>query len=177
MSMTKTIAIVILVAAGCGENERAADLKAKAEAAKAKVEAARAKVEAAKNEATAKLFDAAATALRVKGEIDKVYKATGAYDVQISAEGADDAGMKAHQEKVAAMPHVSLGDITIGYEESGEKTLNGTTFSRHFRATWVQNGQKVGLSYYTKEQLDLQAFAKLLVKFVPVVQVQLGFAG
>ncbi len=189
--MMRTSVIVILVAAagGCGEKkEKASEAKVTATEVKDEVKdkagglldraaALKDKAEAVKDQATAKLFDAAAVALRVKGEFDKVYQAAGAYDVQISAEGADDAGMKAHQEKIAAMPHVSVGDLTIGYEEAAEKSLNGTSFTRHFRATWVQNGQKIGLSYYTQEQIDLEAFAKLLVKFVPVVQVQLGLAG
>jgi hypothetical protein len=203
MSKTKTIAIMMLagaLTAGCGSKKE----EAKKEVNEAKVTAAEAgdklrekagglmdragdlkdkagevkdKLNEVKSEAAMKLIDVAAVALRAKGEIDKIYKATTDYDIQLSAEGTDDAGMKDLEAKLAAMPHITVADVTIGYEQVTETTLNGKVYTRHFRATWFQQGQKVGVSFFTKEQLDVKAFGELLLKIVPIVQAQLGFAG
>ena len=143
-------------------------------------EKARTEIAEVKDKATvaqAKAFDAAATGLRIKGELDKVYKTTSDYDLDISADGVDDDGMKAHEARIAAMPNVKVGDLTVGYEESQERSLKGQTFARHFRATWVHGGKKVGVGYYSKEEIDAVAFAALLEKLVPAVQMVVGSSG
>jgi hypothetical protein len=181
--------VLALLAAGCGDKKDAAteakvtanEVKDKAgsllDKAGEKAGDLKTKAQDMKSQAAATIMDAAGVASRVKDEIQKVYKTAGDYDVQISAEPFPTDGMKDHEAKLAAMPNVKLGDLTVGYEEMGEKSLNGTTFQRHFRATWVQHGMKIGISYYTKEEIDLPAFGQLVLKLVPIVQAQLGMAG
>src|SRR5687768_1643899 len=82
---------------------------------------AREKAEKEAKLAQAKVMDATAKGLKAKSELDKVYKTTSDYDLDISADGVDDAGMKAHEAKIAAMPNVKVGDLTVGYEESQER--------------------------------------------------------
>lgn len=125
-------------------------------------------------EVQAKVFDAAAVGLKAKSELDKVYKTTSDYDLELASDAVDDAGMKEHEAKIAAMPNVRVGDLTVGYEESQERSLRGQTYAKHFRATWVHGGKKVGVGYYSREELDAVAFAALLQKLVPAVQMALA---
>lgn len=197
---TRIVAIAIVLAAGCGSKKEPAEektetqagvvpeakegakdklagglaaLRDKATAAKDELEAAKAKVEAAKGEVTMKAFDAALAAMKAKKEIDKLDK-MGDYDFAISSVLVDSAGMKDHEAKMASMPHVTVGDITVGYEEDPVKTLNGTEYKHHFRATYVHMGMKVGFSYYTKGDLDGAGFATLITKFLPIVRMSVG---
>lgn len=124
-------------------------------------------------EASRNAFDAAATAIAVKRELDKVYKTSKDYDLVVSAEDADDAEMKRHEAAMAAMPHVAVGGVTVGCEEQSSRSLKGVSYSKHYRATWVRNGKKIGVSYYSKEEIDAAAFADLLQRLVPIVEKQI----
>jgi hypothetical protein len=177
----KTPAVVLfaLCALACGDakdkaEERAAEARDKTSSLLDKASTLEKELEQKKGVVTAKVFDATMVALRVKGELDKVRKVSGEYDIDVSTEGADDAAMKQHEAKIAAMPHVTVGELTVGYEEDQNRSLRGTTFARHFRAIWAHGGKKVAVSYYTKEELDAQAFAKLLESLVPLVQGAVG---
>ncbi|MBI2901049.1 MAG: hypothetical protein HYY17_12760 [Planctomycetes bacterium] len=117
-----------------------------------------------------KAFDAAQTAVEVKREIDKVYKTKTDYDLVVSAEDADGEAMKAHEAKVQAMPHVTIDGVTVGYEESEERSLKGVTYTKHYRATWCRDGKKIGVGYYSREEIDAVAFVELLKKLVPIVE-------
>jgi len=106
----------------------------------------------------------------VKQELDKVYKTDGDYDLVITAEDADDAQMKEHDAKMAAMPNVSIEGVTIGYEESQERSLKGVTYTKHYRATWARDGKKIGVGYYSKKEIDVAAFVELVKKLYPIVE-------
>jgi hypothetical protein len=176
--MNKTLSMLVLVgvaAIGCGEaKEKAAEARDKLAEGKDKLDELKKKADVLKADVTMKAFDAAGTALKAKAELDKIYKSTSDYDLKISSEDADDASMAAHNEKIAKMPNVSLGDFTVGYEEDQNRSIDGQTFSRHFRATWAVKGKKVAISYYTKQEIDLAAFGDLVKKLAPIVQAQIG---
>lgn len=123
-------------------------------------------------EARRRAFDAAEAGTAAKRELDKVYKTSKDYDLVVSAEDADDAEMKRHEAAMAAMPHVNVGDLTVGYEEQSSRSLKGVSYSKHYRATWIRNGRKLGVSYYSKEEIDAAAFADLLRRLVPIVEKQ-----
>ena len=110
--------------------------------------------------------DALALGKKVKAELDKVYATTSDYDITVDAvaESAEN-----HDARLAAMPSVKIGTTTVGYEQDSAHTLLGVKYSRHFRATWrALDGRTVRLSFYTKEELNIPAFLKLLEKIVPV---------
>lgn len=116
------------------------------------------------------LFDQAGALSAVKEEISRVYKSATDYDVVISAEGSDEEGIREHQARIEAMDHIQIGALTVGYEELSERSLGGTVFARHFRATWISHGQKIGLSYYSRQEIDAKAFIELLMRVVPVIE-------
>lgn len=109
---------------------------------------------------------AALTALRE--ELGKIYKS--GYDVDLLLEGVDPAAEKDFAAKLAAMPNLEVAGVTVGYEENSNLSLNGKTYTKSFRASWVYQGKKLSLAYYSSEQFDAKAFAALLEKAVPVVQ-------
>lgn len=162
--MRTLLLLVCLCALACDGAREKAEAEVKQVEDKAKVVQAR-------------VMDATVRGLQAKSELDKVYKTTSDYDLDISADGIDGEGMKAHEAKIAAMPNVKVGDLTVGYEESQERSLKGQTYAKHFRATWVHGGKKVGVGYYSKEELDAVAFAALLEKLVPAVQLVVGPPG
>jgi hypothetical protein len=176
--MKKIVIVGVLAlgaAAACGDaKEKAAEAREKLAEGQEKLSELKKKAEVLKTEATMKAFDAAGTALKAKAELDKIYKSTSDYDLKITSEDADDAAMTAHNEKIAAMPHVSVGDFTVGYEEDQDRSVDGTSYSRHFRATWAFKGKKVAISYLTKQEIDLAAFADLVKRLAPIVQAQIG---
>lgn len=110
--------------------------------------------------------DAVGLARTVKGELDQVYKTDHAYDLDITRAGAS----TDHAKKLSEMPHVTVGDVTVGYEESATKSLHGIGYKKHFRATWRRGNEDVIVSYATQENLDAVAFVKLVEKMVPIVE-------
>jgi hypothetical protein len=104
-------------------------------------------------------------ASKVKSELDKVYRTRSDYDMTLDSD--------AHAEAIGTMTHVTVGDAVVGYEESSVLSLDGATYTKHFRATWRHDGRNIGVSYYTTEDLDAAAFADLLKKLVPIVERQL----
>jgi hypothetical protein len=110
--------------------------------------------------------DALALGRKVKTELDKVYDTTSDYDLTVDAVEESAAN---HDARLAAMPSVKIGTTAIGYEQDSAHTLLGVKYRRHFRATWrALDGRTVRLSFYTKEELSIPAFLKLLEKIVPV---------
>jgi hypothetical protein len=109
--------------------------------------------------------DAVGVARTVKTELDKVYKTDRDYDLDITRAGAS----ADHAARLAAMPHVTVGDVTVGYEASTTTSLHGVSYARHFRATWRRGDEDVIVSYATQEKLDPIAFAALVEKLVPIV--------
>ena len=107
-----------------------------------------------------------------KAELDKVYKTDKDYALAVDDVASEDAGK--HAERLDKMPSIEIKGVRVGYEEDSNLSLRGTTYSKHFRASWKRgDGKLVRVSFYTKEQLDLVAFAQLLQKLVPAVQTVL----
>lgn len=146
-----------------------AEAEAKVRLAEEKVRLAAEQVRAAERKVEAALPDlgqARALGAKAKAELDKVYQSTSAYDLDVTRTAAT----AAHAEKLAAMPHVTVGDLTVGYEEASGLSVTGTRSSRHFRATWRRGDRDVIVGYQTASNLDLAAFAALLHKLVPIVE-------
>ncbi|MCI0464305.1 MAG: hypothetical protein L0Z62_45810 [Gemmataceae bacterium] len=122
--------------------------------------------------AGAHLQGMAQTAADVKRELDKVYKTTTEYDLVISEETGD-AKLKAHQARLLKMDRVEVQGLTVGYEQREDLTCNGTTFARHFRATWVMGDRVVGVSYFSQREINAAAFVQLLERMVPIVGEQI----
>ena len=109
--------------------------------------------------------DVLGMAKKVKSELDKVYRSDTEYDVTID----DDA----HADALERMPHVTVGGTVVGYEESSSLSLNGTSYRKHFRASWRHDDRVIGVSYYTQQDMDLKAFVALLEWLIPIVERQL----
>lgn len=104
-----------------------------------------------------------------KAELDKVYKSNTDYALAVDEVGSDDAAK--HAAQLDKMPSVEVKGVRVGYEEDSQLSLRGTTYAKHFRASWKRSDNKVvRVSFYTKETLDLVAFAQLLQKIVPAVE-------
>lgn len=182
--MRRLLLLVVLLG-GCGSSRedaadkaRAARVLAQAEADKARVRAEQ-EARAAGREATIAKLRAEAKAKAVladlrarelvtqaKAELDQVYQSKSDYDLDITTQAAT----TEHAAKLAAMPHVVVGDLTVGYEEQSGLSVTGTSSMRHFRATWRRDDRDVIVGYQTESKLDLAAFAKLLQKLVPIVE-------
>lgn len=153
---------------------KAADL-AEAGAARARdtaadvAESAKVTAEAAKLRAEVGLMEAKLLGTRAKAELDKVYRATSDYDLDVTATDAS----PEHAAKLAALPHVTIGDLTVGYEQVAIVSATGVGRSRHFRCTWRRGDRDVIVGYQTSEELELVAFAALLGKLVPAVETVL----
>ncbi len=103
----------------------------------------------------------------VKTELDKVLPSKTEYELIFDApeEGADK--LKTHQARLVKMDRVEVQGVTVGYEERKDRSLGGTSFERHFRATWVLDRKVIAVSYYSKKGIDAIAFQELLKKLVP----------
>lgn len=110
--------------------------------------------------------EAAGLARTVKAELDKVYKSDQAYDLAITRAGAS----KEHAATLEAVPHVTVRGVTVGYEETATRSLNGVGYKKHFRATWRRGDEDVIVSYATQDSIDVVAFARLVEKMVPIVE-------
>ena len=109
---------------------------------------------------------ALALGLQAKAELDKVYRTSSDYDLDVTAAGAS----PAHAAKLAALPHVTVGDVVVGYEQVATVSTGGVSRSRHFRATWRRGDQDVIVGYQTSETIDLVGFAALVPRLVPAVE-------
>ncbi len=132
------------------------------------VEDVRAQAQKHLEQAAARVTQLVGVATNVKRELDKVYKTTTRYDLAIS-EDEGDAKVAAHQAALAKMNRVVVKDVTVGYEQRSDLTVNGTAYARHFRASWTTDGKVVGVSYYSQKEMDAEAFVRLLDKLVPIV--------
>lgn len=186
--MRRLAVILLLVAAACGESRSEKEAKRRAEQARIAAEeivrrervereaqasryadevmAARRKAEELARATLADASRARALGEQAKAELDKVYRTSSDYDLDITTAGAT----SAHAEKLAAMPHVTVNGVTVGYEEDTSRSLGGASRRRHFRATWRRGDRDVIVGYQTEEKLDLVAFAKLLQRLVPIVE-------
>lgn len=106
---------------------------------------------------------------KVKTELDRVYKTSTDYDLTVTTTDADDSSAAA----LAAMPTITVGDLTVGYEASAGHSTTGVNRSRKFRARWRHGPRTVHVGYASSEELDAAAFAALLQKMVPIVEAQL----
>ena len=183
--MRRALVLVLILLASCGSSRDDAERKAReargyaeARAAEAQAAAAQKAEQAVDRAASARAKAAAAVAdatrmrtiaAQAKAELDKVYATRSAYDLDIDTPAAT----AAHAQKLAAMPHVTVGDLTVGYEEASAMSVTGTSSRRHFRATWRRGDRDVIVGYQTEGTLDLVAFAKLLHKLVPIVNAML----
>jgi hypothetical protein len=107
--------------------------------------------------------DVVGTAATVKRELDQVYRTTYDYDLTVGV-GPDD------EAKLAALPHVDVGGVAVGYEEHPGVTLRGVTYTKHFRAIWRRDGRTYGVSFYSKQELDVKELGELLGHLVPIVE-------
>lgn len=169
-ALVARVALALSLASGAGCGERHDDARRVQETASTVATELRAGVAAA----GARVVDAVALTRAAKREFDRVYRSTTTYDLDVTAVGAPDAELRAHEAAIAAMPHLAVGDVTVGYEESTARSLRGVSYARHFRATFVLRGQRVAVSYYAQEDLDLAAFVTLLQALAPIVIAQLG---
>lgn len=110
------------------------------------------------------------TGRRVKSELDKVYETTHDYELAVDDVAASSPEGQAHAHELAALPSVTVGDATIGYEEDVRRSVGGATYSKQFRASWRRGDQIVRVSYFTSERIDLAAFAELLKRLAPIVE-------
>lgn len=155
---------MVVCLAGCKDERAQAEHAARA--AEGKARSAGRTVEGAGRSAYTTGRDAVGLARTVKRELDKVYKTDHAYDLDITRAGAS----TEHAAKLAAMPHVTVRGVTVGYEESVTRSMGGIGYKKHFRATWRRGDEDVIVSYATQENLDVVAFAKLVEKMVPIVE-------
>ena len=119
------------------------------------------------------------TAESVKKEWDQINRGESAYDLVVYGAGGDATRIEEHEAALDSMGHVEVRDVPlaggavekvrVGYSDVTEVGTGGRKHERHFRATWTDEGRKVGLSYYTTGQTDPAAFAALLGRLVPVV--------
>jgi hypothetical protein len=112
----------------------------------------------------------AAVISSIKTEFDKVYQSATTYDLEVSSEGIDDAGMKALEAQVSTLPNVTVGGAKVAYEDRSSTSAKGITYAKSFGAVWVVGGKKIGLTFYTQQNIDAKAFAETLQKLVPVVE-------
>lgn len=110
---------------------------------------------------------------KVKAELDKVYKTSRDYDLLVAETGAADPDAAAHAARLATMPHVTIGGAKVGYEEDATRSVRGVSYAKHFRASWQRGDDTVHVSYLSKEEYDLVAFAALLERLVPIVEREL----
>jgi hypothetical protein len=161
---------LMVLAAGCKESEEGARA-AERKAAQARVLADEARAEAVRRAGQAETYAKGGVGLArtVKSELDKVYRTDRDYDLAITRAGAS----KDHAARLAAMPHVQVGDVTVGYEEETRRSFAGVSYARHFRATWRRGDEDVVVSYATQEHIDPVAFVALVEKLVPIVEREL----
>lgn len=163
---TMVVALVLLLA-GCKDKDKqtARDL---AETVKDKAVAAKDKVV----DVTGEVVDLAlAKGKAAKTELDKAYRTEHTYDLAV--DDLDSEAAAAHAARLDAMPSIEVKGIRVGYEEDAKLSLRGTTYTKHFRASWKRGDKLVRVSFYTQENLDLVAFAELLGKLVPAVELVL----
>jgi hypothetical protein len=106
----------------------------------------------------------------IKSEFDKDYQTVNNYDLEVSSEGIDDAGMKALEAQVATLPNVTVGGVKVAYEDRSSTTIHNVTYAKSFGAVWTVAGKKIGLTFYTQQNIDTMAFADALQKLVPLVE-------
>lgn len=175
------VAVVLLALGGlasCGDRGRDAEREARSVSREAEAKARGYGGEVADRAAQVKdsalalgdraldrVTEAADLAQRAKAEFDKVYRTNTDYDLDITSAKAT----SAHAAKLAAMPHVTVGGVTVGYEEVVGVSTTGGSRKRHFRATWRRGDRDVIVGYQTESRLDLAAFAALLPRLVPIV--------
>ena len=178
--------LVVVLLLGCKDKEReqARDMASKAKDKTVEVAGtAKDKITDVAGKAVDKASETAETASAAfdkalvlgkgaKDELDKVYKTDKDYALAVDDAASEDAAK--HAERLDKMPSVEIKGLRVGYEEDSNLSLRGTTYSKHFRASWKRgDGKIVRVSFFTKEQLDLVAFAQLLHKIVPAVQTVL----
>ena len=119
--------------------------------------------------AEARFDQAVALGRTVKAELDKVYRSDGDYELAVARgpAAADDAA------RFAALPHVQVGAVTVGYQEERALSVRGVRYARHFRASWRRGDEVVQVGYFGQETVDAAAFAALLPRLVPLVERQL----
>ena len=158
------VALVLLFANGCKDKDKetARDI---AKTVKEKTIAAKDKVVEVSGDL---LDDAIEKGKAAKVELDKAYKTDHAYDLAIDDVGSAEAA--AHAARMAEMPSVDIKGVRVAYEEDSNLSLRGSSYSKHFRASWKRNDKIIRVSFYTKETIDAVAFAQLLAKIVPAVE-------
>jgi hypothetical protein len=177
------IACVLLLCSGCKDKDKEkanpSELDDIANSVKEKtVEVAgnaKDKLSAAKDKAVEIAGEVAEKAVetgkKAKVELDKVYKTDNAYDLAVDDVGSAEAEI--HAKRLEKMPSIDIKGVRVGYEEDSNLSLRGTTYNKHFRASWKRGDKIVRVSFYTKQTLDVVAFAELLAKIVPAVEAVL----
>ena len=162
------------IEAAVAAGEKAGELATEAKgAALAAGEKAGELASAAKDKISAAISGVAASAgvlSSIKAEFDKVYQSSTSYDLAVSSESIDDAGIKALEAQVSALPNVTISGVKVAYEDRSGTSANGITYAKSFGAVWVVGGKKLGLIFYTQQNIDAKAFAETLQKLVPVVE-------
>lgn len=146
--------VAVLLFAGCRDKDQ---------------EAARDLAKSVKDKTVAVVDTLAERTKAVKAELDKVYKTDNAYDLAV--DDLDSAEAAAHAARMDSMPSVDVNGVRVAYEEDANRSLRGTTYTKHFRASWKHQDKIIRVSFYTKESLDIVAFAALIQKIVPAVQM------
>jgi hypothetical protein len=146
--------VVIAATSGCGDARDGARDKAAEVASQAQEQVGRAATE---------LRGAIALGRKVKAEIDKVYKTDTDYDLTVTADAEHDAALD-------RLPHVTIDGVTVGYEETSSRSLDGVAYAKHFRATWRRGDRTINVSYYSRKEVDAKAFVAVLERLVPIVE-------
>lgn len=153
-SMRTMVVVAMLLLGGCREKDK---------------EAAREIANTVKDKTVDLVDKAVEKGKAAKVELDKAYKTENAYDLAVDEVGSAEAA--AHQARMDKMPAVDVKGVRVAYEEDSNLSLRGTTYSKHFRASWKRNDKIIRVSFYTKETLDVVAFAELVHKLVPAVEM------
>lgn len=169
--MMRTWGVVLALAtSGCRDEPKQAEAKAASvtDRARAVGSDVRERVRAATGFAERQLDAALSLGRRAKVELDKVYRRDTDYALTVDDGSSPDAA--AHAARLDAMPAITIGDVRVGYHEDASLSLRGTTYAKHFRASWRRGDQVVRVSYYTQETMNVVAFVALLEKLVPAVE-------
>jgi hypothetical protein len=135
--------------------------------AEAIVAAEQAKLEAQTNQLMANAARSFEIGRKVKVEVDRLHGVED-YMLSVELETAGEPELQAHHERVAKMQTITIGDLTIGYEE--HTGAAGAVFAKDFLAEWRRASSIVRLTCYSRLVVAGTVFVDYLRKVVPIVE-------
>jgi hypothetical protein len=155
---------IVAATAACAEERKPGERRGSAGADV--VAPAQPDVEAQVAQVKSKMSTVAALGRKAKAELDKVYRPTHRYSLAISTVSDS----PAHRAKRDALPQVTVGSVSVSYEQATSVSLGGDSGSRFFRAIWLRGDQVVIVGFETREPIDTTGFAQVLPMLVPAVE-------